>query len=638
MLAVLLAAIPFHSSKATTVQPVREVCPVCAHDFVLMEIASYTHFGCRERDFSDMPFAMFGRVKTCPHCLYAAVGSAFAAGTPKLHGELKALPQGLDKARVSKLKLPGDEEFLRLQIAEACLNWRVAGLKEQIDVQMRVYFASKRSSDAALLVAERARLLDLLDKALIAGTYSGGDEAFFTYLRGELLRLSGEETQALLQFIKTKALVSKLPPAKEDDGFKWLAAWSDEQMRRITFPKHGVEDLAALIGKGGVDRKIALVTLAGRNDPAAWRAIARYVMEDSERLIELESDVKLTREMMKIDAEFWRWGAAFYAASKEADQKKSASLPMTRFKNRFAYLFDDSRNTWNPRAEHAVELANELKQIAPNFTKAYTVEAGDTLSQISQRYGMPSFRMEELNPKIQNRDQIQAGQTLQRLALPAGWDEKQVLRHLPLAIKAGEPAAVAFFLQWAQTINADGIDEYSHEIRAVFEVLPNAPGLDAALKVPPSRDGARQLLRLSLRLIAGDAAAAEELVKLLKTHTVAPLGFTNDLWSVAARALVVCKNPALKAELIERMQPAERKKTPEELLATDAVRLNLEWVFAETIEALGTAEDVPRLEKMVQDLPLSATNDRDLNLIPRERVESSMLRLKLRLLAEASGK
>lgn len=635
---VLLAAIPFHDSGATTVAWVRVVCPVCGHDFVGTEIASYTHFGCRERDFSDMPFAMFGRTRTCPHCLYAGVGESFEAGSLKLRDELGRLPKLLDKSRIAKLDAR-DEELLRLSIAEACLNLRTAGFKEKVDVQMRIYFASKREDNPELLKAERAKLLDLLERALAAGTYSGGDEALFTYLRAEMLRLTGSDTNAMLQFIKTKTLVGKLPPAKdEDESFAWLAKWSDEQIRRMTYPNRSLEELKALVAKGGDDRRIALVALAERNDAAAWSVIAAYVMGDSERLIELEGDVKLTREKMKLDPEFWRWGKEFYAAAVAADEKGKARQEMTRFKNRFAYLFDDARNTWNPNPLHAAELAQELKKLAPDFMTAYTVEAGDTLSQISQRYGLASFRMEELNPQVRDKDQIQVGQKLQRLVLPAGWDEKQTLRHLPLAIKSGEPAAVAFFLEWVQTIGRRGLDEYRFQIRSVFEVLPKAPGLDAALKLSPHPEPTQRLLRLSLRAIAGDAAAPAELVELLKTVSIAPLGFSDDHWSVASQALIACGNPALKDELFARMQPRTEKKADRDLLRSDAVNLNLEWIFAETVVALGTAEDIPKLEAMVAKLPLTAKDARDGSYQERERVEAPMLSLKLRLLAEACRK
>ena len=639
-------SLTFLNTHATKVFPAERKCPVCLETFITMELGSYSSFGESERDLSDSPAIVFDGVEICPYCLFASLKSDFDRPSlterKNLRAKLPTISVGLQKPeRIALLATPENnwlwrESFLGLLLARQCYSWCRPDAARDMTVLLHLYYSSTGDCSDNLHRYYRQQCLNTLSALLVTHTYQGTEEAVFTYLLGELNRRDGREEEAVRLYAKASALAQALPAPKNNDeaSSDWIVSWAFEQTCRIQFATNSVQSLASLINapesktntgdnRCETMRKVAIQTLAARQDVEAWSALAAYIMQDPPRLDTVNSFVRLTAEKLKIDVKLWAWVEQRYQEALRQTKKfgQDADITWIRTKNQFYHLFTESESSVFESEDDEKKLASAFAEKPFPYTLLpHQLKPGEMLSSISIQHRTTTKRILELNPSIKNPNKIIPPLDIWCPEMPLGWSEQKVLNNLTPLLQAGNTNAISFFFGWMGTVGENTFESSSsYRLCHNLAALATAP---TSWRVPDKERLAGNpqqiFLRDCLALIHGNS----DIERHLLNHVVS--GKEPEA-SIALASLGAIRNPVAKATVLSRLE-----KTPDDHFD--------EFAALSYLKAVATPEDLPTLKRIARSRCPSLSNNqhRDLSAYNRRDIETAMKVILLRSVIKRS--
>ncbi len=495
-----LFTIANHSTAwATTVIPSSTRCPLCDKSFVVMEIGSYNTFGEQSRDLGSSPFARFAEARTCPYCLYSSLSCDFAEVTAAekdalrklladfrlkpLPEEAKALAAAQEDSRLR------DQDYLGLVMARQCNALRKPDAQREFHLSLLLFYQSKYVECDELHAFYRKRAIQSLQRELDSGRFPTREQAMFTYLLGELLRQDGQNDAAIREFTRAVRIAEPLSASKsKDDGdsCQWIIDWSREQSYRARFAKESIENLRPLLAvpgkakdtQAGLQRDIALETLAARTDRDAWRVLADFATANPENLDCLVKTTHLSEEQLRIDPRLWELFQRQYAAAVgNIGQNRGDREPEAWRRTELGKIIAGGEYGFTGNPENAAVL----KKYLPEFDRDIFVEVkgnpketvndlADRLAAGDRRASEPQ-RLIELNSRFKSPKDKIGSQPLRVIRTPPVWTETRLMASLHRVIRSGDPQAIEFYFRWCQTVGPVGLDRFKYYISYCLDAL-----------------------------------------------------------------------------------------------------------------------------------------------------------------------
>jgi LysM repeat protein len=412
---IIFFLFPYKILNSTTVYPDKKKCPVCQKDFIKYFIGSYFDSGRTDRDLGD---SLYREIITCPYCLYSSSDVDFddideisrknlLQNLPtlqiKLESEEKIVFSKIEKSEI-------DIRLIKILFARECNKLRQGNKKINMTLMFRLYFISKQKALKNLQAFYRNKCITQLTILLDEKYYGGKEEASLTYLLGEFNRQEGHNKLALEYFKKAAELSER-----QYDANNWIKRWSFEQSCRINYPNVPLNELSEILKATDVkiedskddfelpfSKRFALEILSHNEDPLAWAIIRDFVILDKCRLKELSQIVKLTKEKLQIDKKLWQWAKEQYKESLnqlKITDNKNDSVNKIIVEN-FEELLDD-------KVLAKINLEKQLMALitAPKESVLfeYQVQPDDDLFKISDKTGVSTNRIFELNPHLKGK-------------------------------------------------------------------------------------------------------------------------------------------------------------------------------------------------------------------------------------------
>jgi hypothetical protein len=258
---------------------------------------------------------------------------------------------------------------------------------------------------------------------------------------------------------------------KKDDDWNaliWIVKWSAEQSLRVQFARQPAEQLRPLLALPPQPddsqladlRNIAIETLGESEDPAAWRVLTDFALEDPARLEFLLDRTSPTREQLSIDPRMWPYLERQYARARDVTPPE-----------------DDLFGPFHG-------FAGQLRQIL------YPRDSEDRGS------ARDAATMMNVLPET-----------------PNGWPEGRVLASLPRCILAGHRPAADYFLRWCRTVDEPLLDDHLRRIFRCLKALAAQPDIwSVPAELAASEAPEPRLLATCLQYLRGDPAARKSLV------------------------------------------------------------------------------------------------------------------------------
>lgn len=282
-------------AMATSVSPVKHLCPVCLTQSVTLFLNSYSHFGEAARDLSDA--APMPQVDVCPQDLYASWSYRWLEldqpSKTKLVEFLKHPAVTLTPEE--KKIVAGHEEELRhspwwrMLWARSCDEMRPLTDQQRFEVTLDFQYTRETnpkgwSKDLSDHYRELA-IVSLKD-AVAAEWTTSSEKQIYAYLRAELVRKAGRTEEASELFRQVIEAEKQAVPLED---LKWISEWAEEQRGKADRSSARLEEQVASILSAMPDpwRDKSATSLPGwPAHLAALRALSQQAAEGDEEAIE----------------------------------------------------------------------------------------------------------------------------------------------------------------------------------------------------------------------------------------------------------------------------------------------------------------------------------------------------------------
>ena len=204
-------------ARATTVYADAQKCPVCKDTFIRTAIGSYNSFGAKYYDLRHLPvFGLFGGTLMCPYCLYTSMECDFENLSFAERRELRKWTADIDLSLTDlEREILEADGYRRLPtsliLARNAYARRKPDPRIQAQLALAFYYGSSEESDPKLHPVYRRQAIQQIRSTLGANKYDVKERAVMTYLMGELLRLDGQDENALAAFKQASRLSKRKP-------------------------------------------------------------------------------------------------------------------------------------------------------------------------------------------------------------------------------------------------------------------------------------------------------------------------------------------------------------------------------------------------------------------------------------------